>query len=57
VLQQYVRKIEPGEGEKFDIAGAHLTWKVKVPTRNPVRLTGSNRVRAKKIWFMTEISG
>ena len=24
-----VRKVAPGEGEKFDIAGAHLTWKVK----------------------------
>jgi quercetin dioxygenase-like cupin family protein len=24
-----VRKISPGEGESFDIAGAHLTWKVK----------------------------
>jgi quercetin dioxygenase-like cupin family protein len=24
-----VRKIGLGEGEKFDIAGAHLTWKVK----------------------------
>ena len=24
-----VRKVEPGEGEKFDIASAHLTWKVK----------------------------
>lgn len=24
-----VRKVEPGEGEAFDVAGAHLTWKVK----------------------------
>jgi hypothetical protein len=24
-----VRKIGLGEGEKFDIAGVHLTWKVK----------------------------
>jgi len=24
-----VRKVGPGEGEKFDIAGAHLTWKAK----------------------------
>jgi len=24
-----VRKVEPGEGEGFDVAGAHLTWKVK----------------------------
>lgn len=24
-----VRKVAPGEGERFDIAGAHLTWKVK----------------------------
>jgi len=24
-----VRKVGPGEGEKFDVAGAHLTWKVK----------------------------
>ncbi|WP_213807205.1 cupin domain-containing protein [Granulicella sp. dw_53] len=24
-----VRKVSRGEGEKFDIAGAHLTWKVK----------------------------
>ena len=24
-----VRKVEAGEGEVFDIAGAHLTWKVK----------------------------
>jgi mannose-6-phosphate isomerase-like protein (cupin superfamily) len=24
-----VRKVGRGEGEKFDIAGAHLTWKVK----------------------------
>ena len=24
-----VRKVRRGEGEKFDIAGAHLTWKVK----------------------------
>lgn len=23
------RKIAPGEGERFDVAGAHLTWKVK----------------------------
>jgi len=23
------RKVAPGEGEPFDIAGAHLTWKVK----------------------------
>jgi quercetin dioxygenase-like cupin family protein len=24
-----VRKVGPGEGEQFNIAGAHLTWKVK----------------------------
>jgi quercetin dioxygenase-like cupin family protein len=24
-----VRKVGPGQGERFDIAGAHLTWKVK----------------------------
>lgn len=24
-----VRKVAPGEGERFDVAGAHLTWKVK----------------------------
>jgi hypothetical protein len=24
-----VRKVGRGEGEKFDIAGAHLTWKAK----------------------------
>lgn len=24
-----VRRVDAGEGEKFDIAGAHLTWKVK----------------------------
>jgi len=24
-----VRKVGPGEGEKFNIAGAHLTWKAK----------------------------
>ena len=24
-----VRKVGPGEGEKFDIAGAHLTWKAR----------------------------
>ena len=24
-----VRKIAPGHGEPFDVAGAHLTWKVK----------------------------
>jgi quercetin dioxygenase-like cupin family protein len=24
-----VRKLGPGEGQKFEIAGAHLTWKVK----------------------------
>src|SRR5262245_37207374 len=24
-----VRKVEPDQGEVFDIAGAHLTWKVK----------------------------
>src|SRR5262245_37813137 len=24
-----VRKVDPGEGETFDIAGVHLTWKVK----------------------------
>lgn len=24
-----IRKVGPGDGEKFDIAGAHLTWKVK----------------------------
>ena len=23
------RKVAPGEGERFDVAGAHLTWKVK----------------------------
>jgi hypothetical protein len=23
------RKVVPGEGEPFDVAGAHLTWKVK----------------------------
>jgi quercetin dioxygenase-like cupin family protein len=23
------RKVVPGEGERFDVAGAHLTWKVK----------------------------
>jgi quercetin dioxygenase-like cupin family protein len=27
--EEGVRKISHGEGEKFDIAGAHLTWKVK----------------------------
>jgi quercetin dioxygenase-like cupin family protein len=24
-----VRKVGPGQGERFDIAGAHVTWKVK----------------------------
>jgi quercetin dioxygenase-like cupin family protein len=24
-----VRMVEPGEGERFDVVGAHLTWKVK----------------------------
>ena len=24
-----IRKVAPGEGERFDVAGAHLTWKVK----------------------------
>ena len=24
-----VRKVAPGDGERFDVAGAHLTWKVK----------------------------
>ena len=24
-----VRKLRQGEGERFDVAGAHLTWKVK----------------------------
>lgn len=24
-----VRRVAPSEGEKFDIAGAHLTWKAK----------------------------
>ena len=24
-----VRKVGPGDGEKFDVAGAHLTWKAK----------------------------
>jgi len=24
-----VRKVGRGDGEKFDIAGAHLTWKAK----------------------------
>jgi quercetin dioxygenase-like cupin family protein len=24
-----VRRVEPSEGEKFDVAGAHLTWKIK----------------------------
>lgn len=24
-----VRKVAPGQGEAFDVAGAHLTWKVK----------------------------
>jgi quercetin dioxygenase-like cupin family protein len=24
-----VRKVGPGEGERFDLAGAHITWKVK----------------------------
>ena len=24
-----VRKVGPGEGEKFDVAGTHLTWKAK----------------------------
>src|SRR5215510_13881742 len=24
-----VRKVGPGEGEKFDVGGAHLIWKVK----------------------------
>ena len=28
-----VRKLGPGEGEKFDIAGVHLTWKVKGEVR------------------------
>jgi quercetin dioxygenase-like cupin family protein len=23
------RKVAPGDGERFDVAGAHLTWKVK----------------------------
>jgi quercetin dioxygenase-like cupin family protein len=27
--EEGVRRIGAGEGEKFDIAGAHLTWKVK----------------------------
>lgn len=26
---QGVRKVGPGEGEKFDVAGAHLIWKAK----------------------------
>jgi quercetin dioxygenase-like cupin family protein len=26
-----VRRVSSGEGEKFDIAGVHLTWKVKAP--------------------------
>jgi len=25
-----VRKVGPGQGERFDIAGAHLTWRSKV---------------------------
>ena len=24
-----VRKVGPGEGERFDVVGAHITWKVK----------------------------
>src|SRR5262245_66536415 len=24
-----VRKVGPGEGERFGVAGAHITWKVK----------------------------
>jgi quercetin dioxygenase-like cupin family protein len=27
--EEGVRRVGAGEGEKFDIAGAHLTWKVK----------------------------
>lgn len=23
------RKVEPGDGQRFDVAGAHLTWKVR----------------------------